>query len=571
MKNGAEYIIDFLEKKGVTVVFGYPGGQALNFYEYLGRSNLKHILVRHEQGAAHAACGYARVTGKPGVCIATSGPGATNLVTGIADAYLDSIPMIAITGQVNLRDIGKDSFQEADITGIVTPITKHGYLLQSLEQLPAVLDEAWQLATTGRPGPVLIDIPKNLFLEKADLNAIHHNHLITRKVAREDHTSEMIPKIIQSLVEAQRPLILAGGGVITAGAWDELAQLVERTNIPVVTTLMGKGAYPETMPLSLGMVGMHGQAAANLAMSHCDVLLCLGTRFSDRVTGNRRKFLEQATLIHVDVDAAELQKNVDVDYPVHRDLKDFFKCILTKPALDQVEDHSPWLERIRQWQGKYALCTSFDGALLKPQAVIQSVARVAGPEAVVVTDVGQHQMFVAQNYPINTRRGFITSGGLGTMGFGLPAAMGAAFGRPGKDIILFVGDGGFQMTLQELGTIRENQLPVKIFIMNNHNLGMIRQWQGLFFNQHYFASDLPDYPNFVKLAEAYGIPGLRIAKPEELEETVRKALAMPGAVIIDCQLDPNEYVFPMVPPGCKPQEMLGRWQGETHIRSIGGK
>ena len=304
MKNGAQYIIEFLMKKGVDVVFGYPGGQILNFYEYLGRYDLKHILVGHEQGAAHGACGYARATGKPGVCIATSGPGATNLVTGIADAHLDSIPLLAITGQVNLRDIGKDSFQEADITGIVTPITKHSYLLQDLEQLPAVLDEAWQVATTGRPGPVLIDVPKNLFLEEADMASIH-NHLHTRKVLKADRTEELMPKILAELAGAKRPLILAGGGVITAGAWELLAKLVEKSGIPVVNTLMGKGAFPETHPLSFGMVGMHGVACANLAISSCDVLLCVGTRFSDRVTSNRRNFLEQAKIIHVDADGAE--------------------------------------------------------------------------------------------------------------------------------------------------------------------------------------------------------------------------------------------------------------------------
>jgi acetolactate synthase-1/2/3 large subunit len=570
MKNGAEYIIEFLEKKGVKVVFGYPGGQALNFYEYLGRSNLNHVLVRHEQGAAHAACGYARVTGQPGICIATSGPGATNLVTGIADAYLDSIPMIAFTGQVNLRDLGKDSFQEADITGIVTPITKHSYLIQELEQLPAVLDEAWQLATTGRPGPVLIDVPKNLFLEQADLTT-SHGQLLTRKVTREDNTSEIMPQIIEKLTQAERPLILVGGGLTTAGAWDALADLVQRTNIPVVSTLMGKGAYPETLPLSLGIVGMHGKAVANLAMSHCDVLLCLGTRLSDRITGNRRKFLENACIIHVDVDAAELQKNVAVDFAVHRDLNAFFECLLKYRELDQSREHSQWLERIEQWRLQYPLPQVFEGEVLKPQAVILEVARQAGPEAVVVTDVGQHQMFVAQNYPINKRRGFLTSGGLGTMGFGLPAAMGAAFGLPGQDIMLFVGDGGFQMTLQELGTIRQNQLPIKIFIINNHNLGMIRQWQGLFFNQHYVASNLPDYPDYLKLADAYGFPAIRIEHPEELAAKIKEALETPGTVLVDCQVDPNEYVFPMVPPGGKPQEMLGRWQGETHIRRIGGK
>lgn len=570
MKNGAEYIIEFLEKKGVEVVFGYPGGQILNFYEYLGRSNLKHILVRHEQAAAHAACGYARVTGRPGVCIATSGPGATNLVTGIADAYLDSIPMIAITGQVKLQDIGKDSFQEADITGITTPITKHSYLIQELSQLPGVLDEAWQVATKGRPGPVLIDVPKDLFLEEQDMAAIH-SHLITRKVAREDNTEKMMPLIVERLSQAKRPLILAGGGVISAGAWDALAELVQRTGIPVVSTLMGKGAYPENQPLALGMVGMHGLAPANLALSHCDVLLCLGTRFSDRVTGNRRNFLEKACIIHVDTDAAELQKNVITDFPVHRDLNDFFKILLADPALVKSEANDQWIERIRQWQKKYKQPTEFSGPLLKPQAVIQAVARMADPDSVVVTDVGQHQMFVAQHYPIISRRGFLTSGGLGTMGFGLPAAMGAAFGRPGAEILLFVGDGGFQMTLQELATIREYRLPIKIFIMNNGNLGMIRQWQGLFFEKHYVASDLPAYPDFIKLAGAYDIPAVRITAPAELDEKVRLALGTQGPMLIDCQIEANEYVFPMVPPGGKPGDMIGRWQDETHICSIGGE
>ena len=570
MKNGAEYLIEFLEKKGVDVVFGYPGGQILNFYDYLGRSNLKHILVRHEQAAAHAACGYARATGRPGVCIATSGPGATNLVTGIADAYLDSIPLIAITGQVNLKDIGKDSFQEADITGITTPITKHSYLLQDLSQLPGVLDEAWQVATKGRPGPVLIDIPKDLFLERQDMTAIH-SHLITRKVAREDNTEKMLPQIVERLSQAKRPLILAGGGIIAADAWDDLAELVLRTGIPVVSTLMGKGAYPENQPLALGMVGMHGLAPANLALSHCDVLLCLGTRFSDRVTGNRPNFLEKACIIHVDIDAAELQKNVITDFSVHRDLKDFIKNILTNPELSKSEGNAQWLSRIRQWQKKYKQPTEFTGPLLKPQAVIQAVARQADPQAVVVTDVGQHQMFVAQLYPICNRRGFLTSGGLGTMGFGLPAAMGAAFGRPGQEILLFVGDGGFQMTLQELATIREYQLPIKVFIMNNGNLGMIRQHQGLFFKQHYVASDLSAYPDFVKLAEAYDLPAIRIIEPDELEEKVKLALETPGPILIDCRIDANEYVFPMVPPGGKPEDMLGRWQDETHICSLSGK
>ena len=488
MKNGAQYIIEFLMKKGVDVVFGYPGGQILNFYEYLGRYDLKHILVGHEQGAAHGASGYARATGKPGVCIATSGPGATNLVTGIADAHLDSVPLLAITGQVNLQDIGKDSFQEADITGIVTPITKHSYLLQELEQLPAVLDEAWQVATTGRPGPVLIDIPKNLFLEEADMAAAH-NQLHTRKVLKEDRTEELMPKITAELAGARRPLILAGGGVITAGAWEELSCLAEKSGIPVVHTLMGKGAFPETNPLSFGMVGMHGMAAANLAISNCDVLLCIGTRFSDRVTGNRRNFLEQAKLIHVDVDAAELQKNVQVDYPLQLDARHFLERLLKETQWQITPSRQEWQRLLASWRESYPLPRRFSG-LLKPQEVVAEAARQAGSRALVVTDVGQHQMWAAQYFPIDGRRSFLTSGGLGAMGFGLPAAMGAALGRPGEDVLLFTGDGGFQMTLQELGTIREHDLPVKVLILNNGKLGMIRQWQNILFHQHYVASDL---------------------------------------------------------------------------------
>lgn len=569
MKNGAQYIIEFLMKKGVEVVFGYPGGQILNFYEYLGRYDLKHILVGHEQGAAHGACGYARATGRPGVCIATSGPGATNLVTGIADAYLDSIPLLAITGQVNLRDIGKDSFQEADITGIVTPVTKHSYLLEDLEQLPAVLDEAWQVATTGRPGPVLIDVPKNLFLEEADM-ASTHNLLHARKVLKADRTEELMPKILAEMKGAKRPLILAGGGVITAGAWELLAQLVEKSGIPVVNTLMGKGAFAEDHPLALGMAGMHGVACANLALSNCDVLLCLGTRFSDRVTGNRRNFLEQAKIIHVDADAAELQKNVQVDYPLQLDVTHFVKRLLREmdwPVSPQVNS---WQKLLQQWRAGYPLPRSFTG-LLKPQEVIMEAARQAGSQALVVTDVGQHQMFVAQYYPICGRRNFITSGGLGAMGFGLPAAMGAALGRPGQDVLLFVGDGGFQMTLQELGTIREHNLPVKAIILNNGKLGMIRQWQNIIFHKHYVASDLPKGPDFVKLAAAYDIPAVRAASREELPEAMARLLSVPGPAVGDFQVDPEELVLPFVLPGGRPEEMLGRWQGETHLRSFSGK
>ncbi|MEL7624155.1 MAG: biosynthetic-type acetolactate synthase large subunit [Clostridiales bacterium] len=569
MKNGAQYIIDFLLKKEVEMVFGYPGGQILNFYEYLGKSPLKHVLVRHEQGGAHAACGYARATGKPGVCLATSGPGATNLVTGIADAYLDSIPLLAITGQVNLNDIGKDSFQEADITGIVTPVTKHSYLLESLETLPEVLDEAWQVACGGRPGPVLIDVPKNLFLAEGEI-ADSRQTLHTRKVKKADRTEELMPKIMEALSKAKQPLILAGGGLVTAGACDLLIKLVEETGIPVVNTLMGKSAYPADQPLALGMVGMHGVAAANLALSNCDLLLCLGTRLSDRITGNRRQFLEEACIIHVDVDAAELQKNVDANYCLQLDARLFLQRILEEGNFKKNGDIAKWHQQIGQWQQEHPLPTDFSG-LLKPQEVILEAARQAGNKAIVVTDVGQHQMFVAQYYPIGRCRNFLTSGGLGAMGFGLPAAMGAAFGRPGEDVLLFVGDGGFQMTLQELATIREHNLPVKVIILNNSTLGMIHQWQNVIFKKHYVASNLPALPDFVKLAAAYDIPAVMAATREELSQAMEFVLKTEGPVIADFRVDGEELVLPFILPGGKPEDMLGRWQGETHLRSFSRK
>ena len=397
-----------------------------------------------------------------------------------------------------------------------------------------------------------------------------HNHLHTRKVLKADRTEELMPKILAELAGAKRPLILAGGGVITAGAWELLAKLVEKSGIPVVNTLMGKGAFPETHPLSFGMVGMHGVACANLAISSCDVLLCVGTRFSDRVTSNRRNFLEQAKIIHVDADGAELQKNVQVDYPLQLDATHFLERLLGEMDWPIRQEVLEWQKLLRQWRESYPLPQSFDG-LLKPQEVIMEAARQAGSQALVVTDVGQHQMWAAQYYPIDGRRNFITSGGLGTMGFGLPAAMGAAFGRPGQDVLLFVGDGGFQMTLQELGTIREHNLPVKTMILNNGKLGMIRQWQNIIFHEHYVASDLRKGPDFVKLAQAYDIPAVRAASREELPSAIREMLATPGPVVGDFQVDPDELVLPFVLPGGRPEEMLGRWQGETHLRGFSRK
>lgn len=565
--DGAKFLVNFLEKKGVEYIFGYPGGVVIYLYDVLDRSNIKHILTRHEQGAVHAADGYARATGKVGICFATSGPGATNLVTGLANAYLDSVPLLAITGQVECSSIGSDAFQEADIIGITMPITKHNHLVKKIEDLPAVMEEAWQVAQTGRPGPVLIDIPKDLFKENFDFTSLP-KQIVTRKTPRKNSLEEQLGNIIHLVKEAKQPLLLAGGGIISAQASPELDEFVKYTNMPVVTTLMGKGSISEKQEGVLGMIGMHGKPAANLALSSCDLLLAIGTRFSDRITGKPQDFLPDSTIIHVDIDPAELCKNIEADVPVVCDAKKFLTKVIDKLQEQRINfELREWLEIISQWQNKYPL--SYEpGPELKPQQVIQEVARKAGDEAIVVTDVGQHQMFAAQYYTMKSARKFLSSGGLGTMGFGLPAALGAALGNPEKDVILFTGDGSFQMNIQELATLAQNKLPVKVFILNNECLGMVRQWQEMFFEERYSQTLLSGNPDFVRLAEVYEIKGLRITKPEELQTKVEEALQHRGPVIVECAIDPRENVFPIIPPGGKPNEMLGRWQGETHISRI---
>lgn len=566
--NGAEYIVNFFEKKGVDVVFGYPGGRVISFYDVLGKSSIKHFLTRHEQGAAHAADGYARVTGKPGVCIATSGPGATNLVTGLANAYLDSVPIIAITGQVGVDQIGKDTFQEADISGITMPITKHNYLVKEIETLPAIMEEAWHVAISGRPGPVVIDIPSNIFVSEVDITNVP-KPVTTRKVPLKNGLDEQLNKVIEALKNAKRPLVLAGGGVIIAQACQELQEFCDYAGIPVVNTLMGKGAIQENQEKALGMVGMHGIPAANLALSSCDLLLALGARFSDRVTGKPQSFLTDSSIIHVDIDPAELSKNVDTDVPVVCDAKKFLGVLLER--LKENETclvFEEWNKQIKDWQKEYRLSYIKDGEL-KPQEIIEKVAEVAGEKAIVVTDVGQHQMFAAQFYPLGGTRNFVTSGGLGTMGFGLPASMGATIGRPDESIVLFTGDGSFQMNIQELATIAQYNLPVKVFVMNNSCLGMVRQWQELFYKENYVHTIFTGGPDFVKLAEAYGIKAKTLEKSDDINAIIQDILDYDGPVIVDCKLGLVENVLPIVPPGGKPNEMLGRWRGETHISSIG--
>ncbi|PKM90251.1 MAG: acetolactate synthase, large subunit, biosynthetic type [Firmicutes bacterium HGW-Firmicutes-12] len=566
--NGAQYLIKFFENKGVEYIFGYPGGKVIFLYDVLGKSTLKHVLARHEQGAVHAADGYARVTGKPGVCFATSGPGATNLVTGIANAYLDSVPLIAITGQVGLADIGRDSFQEADIMGITMPITKHSYMVKDIELLPAVLEEAWNVATTGRPGPVLVDIPSDIFSGTVDFSATTHN-ITTRKGPRKNGLEEQISKVLEAIKMAKKPLLMLGGGIIASRAWEQLEEFVKYTGMPVVTTLMGKGAIPDKNTNVLGMVGMHGIPAANLALNSCDLLLAIGVRFSDRVTGKPENFLFDTTIVHVDIDPAELCKNVNTEIPVVCDAGRFLTAIMTGFKKEkQTFQLDEWLSQINEFEKKYPLLYDKEKTL-KPQYVIEETARIAGEKAVVVTDVGQHQMFVAQFFPLGGIRNFVTSGGLGTMGFGLPAAIGAAFGRPKENILLFSGDGSIQMNIQELATIAQNNLPIKIFVLNNSCLGMVRQWQELFFKEHYAQTIFTYNPDFIRLAEAYGITALRISEPEEAKGIIVQALNTEGPVLIECIVDQSENVFPIIPPGGGPHEMLGRWQGETHISRIG--
>lgn len=566
--NGAEFLVKFFENKGVEYIFGYPGGKVIFLYDVLGKSSLKHILTRHEQGAVHAADGYARVTGKIGVCFATSGPGATNLVTGLANAYLDSVPLIAITGQVGLADIGRDSFQEADIMGITMPITKHSYMVKEIELLPAVLEEAWNVAITGRPGPVLIDIPSDVFTGSVDFPSVPQR-IITRKGPAKNGLEEQINKVIAVLSQSKRPLLLLGGGIVASRAWQQLKEFVEYSGIPIVTTLMGKGVIAENQKNVLGMVGMHGIPAANLALNSCDLLIGIGVRFSDRVTGKPQNFLPNTPIVHVDIDPAELCKNIDADIPIVCDAGKFLTELLLGLKREKIcLQLDEWYNQISDFQQKYPLVYE-KGTTLKPQYIIEETARIAGENAVVVTDVGQHQMFVAQHYPLGGMRNFVTSGGLGTMGFGLPAAVGAAIGRPGENVLLFSGDGSIQMNIQELATVAHNKLPVKIFILNNSCLGMVRQWQELFYNEHYSQTIFAFNPDFISLAGAYGIKAMKITKPEEVSGVIQKALSTPGPVLIDCIVDQSENVFPIVPPGGGPHEMLGRWQGETHISRIG--
>ncbi|NLX90224.1 MAG: biosynthetic-type acetolactate synthase large subunit [Firmicutes bacterium] len=551
---GAQMVLSCLEAENVDVVFGFPGGSVLTLYDEIYKKGLRHILTRHEQGAVHAADGYARASGKPGVVIATSGPGATNLVTGIATAYMDSIPLILITGQVARPFIGTDAFQEADITGITLPITKHNYLVKDLEELPVIFKEAFTIATTGRQGPVLIDLPKDLQAEIGDFHYPHRVEICGYKPTYEGHPGQ-ITKALALLKKARRPLIYAGGGIISSGAHQELLELSQSGAIPVTTTLTGLGSIPYDYELFLGMPGMHGTYAANHAINESDLLITVGARFDDRVTGKIEHFAPHAEIIHIDIDPAEIGKNIVAHIPIVGDIRMVLKEMLKRFRKGETEE---WCRKVKEWKNSHPLrYKQEESGPIKPQFVIEELNRHSGGNAIVTTDVGQHQMWTAQYYRFKKPRTLLSSGGLGTMGFGFPAAIGAQVAFPDRLVICIAGDGSFQMNLQELATAVHYQLPVKVAIINNHYLGMVRQWQEMFYEGRYSHSSLDGSPDFVRLAEAYGAKGYRATAVEEVGPVIKKAFNTPGPVLMDFHVDPEENVLPMVAPNTSIVDMIG--------------
>lgn len=552
-RNGAQVIVNALLEEGVEVIFGFPGGSVIPLYDvFYETREIKHILTRHEQAAAHAADGYARATGKVGVCVATSGPGATNLVTGIATAHMDSIPMVILTGQVPTHMIGNDAFQEANITGITYSVTKHNYLVKEVDELPSVLKEAFHIATTGRKGPVLIDLPKDVLMKEtkvsypalAQIRSYNPNY---------KGNPRQIKKAVAAINRAEKPIIYAGGGIISSGASVELIQFARQANIPVTTTLMGLGAFPENDKLSLGMLGMHGTRYANYAISEADLIIAAGARFDDRITGDISQFAPHAEIIHLDIDPTVISKSVRVDIPIVGDAKNILSQLI--PLIEKNKKRKIWYSKIKEWKDKYPLKYKTDKDL-KPQYVVEKIYQITKGEAIIATEVGQNQMWAAQFYQYTKPRTFISSGGLGTMGYGFPAAIGAQIGCPDKMVFDIAGDGSFQMNIQELATAVNYKVPVKIAILNNGYLGMVRQWQELFFHRRYSQVDIKNGPDFVKVAEAYGAQGIRVDRAEEVEPALKKALEIPGPVVIDFKVAREENVYPMVPAGVALTQMI---------------
>jgi len=559
---GARILLECLKREGVDTVFGYPGGTVINIFDELySFPDIRNILPRHEQAGVHAADGYARATGKVGVAIATSGPGATNTVTGIATAYMDSIPLVVITGQVPTALIGNDAFQEVDIIGITRPCTKHNFLVKNVKELAGIVKKAFYIARTGRPGPVLIDLPKDVQVAVTEFRYPEKLEMRSYKPTIEGHPKQ-VEKAASMLLASRKPVIYVGGGVILGDAADDLKRLAETLNAPVTTTLMGLGSFPEDNPLSLGLLGMHGTYYANMAVTDCDLLVAVGARFDDRVTGKIPAFAPHAKIIHVDVDPTSIRKNVRVDLPIVGSVQDVLAKLVAclaerKDSVDGFRKTvKPWLAQIAEWKARHPMCFKESSQFIKPQAVIRKLRELSEPDAIIATDVGQHQMWTAQFFSFTRPRTLLSSGGLGTMGYGLPAAMGAQAAFPDRQVIVVCGDGGFQMNLQEMATLVQNRLPVKICVMNNNYLGMVRQWQELFFDKRY-SNTVLDLPiDFVKLAEAFGATGLTAVRPEDVEDTIRKGLSTPGPVLMEFKIAREEKVLPMVPAGASLSEMV---------------
>ena len=557
--SGAEIVVESLVQEGITSIFGYPGAAIMDIYDYLEKSPIRHYLVRHEQGAVHMADGYARTSGKVGVCLVTSGPGATNTVTGIASAFMDSIPIVVFTGQVPTPLIGNDAFQEVDIVGITRPCTKHNYLVKKVDDLAQVIKEAFYLARSGRPGPVLVDLPKDVLHDKTEFKYPKKIELRSYRPTYSAHPRQ-IEKAAAMTLKAKRPVIYAGGGVITSRSSPELKTLAEALMIPVTTTLMGLGAFPGRHPLWLGMLGMHGTYWANMSVAHCDLLIAVGARFDDRVTGRVDQFAPEAKIIHIDIDPTSIRKNVSVEIPIVGDCQDALNKLnqlLQKPGKqDWPKIRQPWLEQIKEWKETHPLSYERGKDEIKPQYVVEKIYELTQGKAIIATEVGQNQMWAAQYYHFDQPNSFITSGGLGVMGYGFPAAIGAQVACPDRIVFDIAGDGSIQMNIQEMATVVANQLPVKIAILNNGYLGMVRQFQELFYGKRYAQTFLKGNPDFVKLAEAYGAAGLRATRPEEVGPVIEKALSIKGPVIIDFRVSPEECVSPMVPAGKAMTEML---------------